>query len=189
MTRTLETILDILVSMPPADLIGALLFVPLLSLGAARLYALARPRGGDPTAALAVAMALVSLTSLVAAAAYFAGAPPRRDFPGPGQVFTSFDTPPPGGFGPGLNLAPNLFRLLDADKDGRLGPDEAAAGIAALIRDGAAGRAGGADIGELSGAINRRLVGQPLPAGAGPPPWGGPPGQESPRSRAADPEP
>lgn len=189
MTRSFQTVLDILVAMPPADLIGVLLFVPLLSLVAARLFALGRPRRGDPTAALAVAMAVVSLTSLIVAATYVAGAPRRRDFPGPGQVFTSFDDPPPGGFGPGLNTAPSLFRLLDADKDGRLGTDEAAAGIAVLIRDGSDGRAGGADIGGLSGAINRRLVGQPLPAGNGPPPWGGPPPPESARDKVADPVP
>ncbi len=42
---------------------------------------------------------------------------------------------PPGGFGPGMMMAPRIVEAIDANKDGRISPDEAARGAERFVRD------------------------------------------------------
>ncbi|QEH34879.1 Inner spore coat protein H [Aquisphaera giovannonii] len=93
------------------------------------------------------------------------GPPPGGGFPGgPGG-------PPggggPGGFGPGMFLAPQVVELADANKDGRVSADEAAAAAESFVREADARKQGSIDAGALARAMNRRM---------GPPPGFGPGG-------------
>ncbi len=94
------------------------------------------------------------------------GPPPGGpDGPGPGG--------PPGGFGPGSFLGPQVVDLADADKNGRITPDEAAAAAEKFIREADPKSSGSVDSDLLAGAMNRRMG--PPPGFGGP---GGPMGAE-----------
>jgi hypothetical protein len=95
------------------------------------------------------------------------GGPPGGGPGGPGG-------PPggPGGFGPGTFLAPRILAAADANKDGRLSPEEAAKGAERFVRDADTKTKGSLDEHTLAGAINQRMG---PPPGFGP---GGPMGQD-----------
>jgi hypothetical protein len=78
----------------------------------------------------------------------------------------------PGGFGPGTFLAPRILEAADANKDGRLSPEEAANGAARFVREADTSKKGSLDQGTLAEAINQHIG---PPPGSGP---GGPMGQE-----------
>ena len=71
----------------------------------------------------------------------------------------------PGGFGPGMFLAPVIIEEADADKDGRLSPEEAGKAAEAFVRDADKAKKGSLDADVLGRAVNRRI---------GPPPGFGP---------------
>jgi spore coat protein CotH len=77
----------------------------------------------------------------------------------------------PGGFGPGTFLGPRILESADANKDGRLSPEEAAIGAARFVRETDT-KKGSLDQGTLAEAINQHIG---PPPGSGP---GGPMGQE-----------
>jgi Ca2+-binding EF-hand superfamily protein len=85
--------------------------------------------------------------------------------PGPGG-------PPPGpggpgfGFGPGMFIAPTIVKEADADKDGRVSPEEAAKAAEKLVRDADKDKKGSIDADALGRAVNRRMP--PPPPGFGP---------------------
>ena len=78
----------------------------------------------------------------------------------------------PGGFGPGTFLAPRILEAADANKDGRLSPEEAAKGALRFVREADSKKKGSLDEDTLAGAINQRMG---PPPGFGP---GGPMGQD-----------
>ena len=78
----------------------------------------------------------------------------------------------PSGFGPGTFLAPRILEAADANKDGRLSPEEAANGAARFVREADTSKKGSLDQGTLAEAINQHIG---PPPGSGP---GGPMGQE-----------
>ena len=84
------------------------------------------------------------------------------------------DDEPPGDFGPGNFLGPQIIEAADADKDGKLSIKEAAAGAAKFVREAAGGK-DAVDASALGPAMNRRLG---PPPGFGPGGPGGPMGQE-----------
>ena len=98
------------------------------------------------------------------------GGPPDGPDGGPGA-------PPggPGGFGPGTFLAPRIVEAADANKDGRLSPEEAAKGAERFVREADTKKSGSLDEDALAGAINQRMG---PPPGFGPGGPGGPMGQE-----------
>ena len=79
---------------------------------------------------------------------------------------------PPGGFGPGMFLGPRILAAADANKDGKLSPEEASEGAAKFVRDADPDKKG-LDNARLAAAVNRRMG---PPGGMGGP--GGPMGQE-----------
>ena len=81
----------------------------------------------------------------------------------------------PGGFGPGTFLAPRILAAADANKDGRLSPEEAATAAEGFVRAADAKKKGSLDEDTLAGAINQRMG---PPPGFGPGGPGGPMGQE-----------
>jgi hypothetical protein len=81
----------------------------------------------------------------------------------------------PGGFGPGTFLAPRIMEAADANKDGRLSPDEAAKAAEHFVREADTRKKGSLDEETLAGAINQRMG---PPPGFGPGGPGGPMGQE-----------
>ncbi len=85
----------------------------------------------------------------------------------PPSDFGGGDGPPPGDFGPGNFLGPQIFGAADANKDGKLSPEEAARSAETFIRDADADKKGSLDANALGAAINRRM---------GPPPGMGGPG-------------
>ena len=111
-----------------------------------------------------LATAIVLAVGATVSLALLGGAGPQDGRPpGPGG-------PPgggPGGFGPGTFLAPRILELADADKDGRLSPDEAARAAEAFVREADAKKAGSIDAETLGRAMNRQM---------GPPPGFGPDG-------------
>jgi hypothetical protein len=179
--RYVTSTLDLILARSPEEVIGAILLASLMSVVTATLYSLSRRKLGDPTMLLAGMMLLVSVTSMVLAAGYVARGMKDTAFPGPGTSFQSFDNPPPGGFGPGLTLAPQIMRLFDTDHDGRLSPREAAGAAEGLVREADLNKQGYLDVGGLSGAISRRME---VPPGSRP---GGPPVVTQPIP-AADPD-
>ena len=92
---------------------------------------------------------------------------PPPDFGGGG------DGPPPGDFGPGTFLGPQIFAAADADKDGKLTPEEAAKAAERFIGELDGDKKGSIDAATLGSGINRRMG--PPPGMGGP---GGPMGQE-----------
>ncbi len=86
--------------------------------------------------------------------------------PGPGG--------PPGGFGPGMFLAPPILEAADANKDGRLAPDEASKAAERFIREADTDKKGSLDLAALRTAINRQLGPPPGADGDGPPGGFGP---------------
>ena len=99
--------------------------------------------------------------------------------PGPGGFGPGGPGGPPGGFGPGTFLAPQILESVDADKDGRLSPAEAAKAAERFVREADKEKKGSIDVGTLRDAINRRIG--PPPGmdpddgpGGGPPPGFGP---------------
>lgn len=102
------------------------------------------------------------------------GGPPPG---GPDELFPGGAPPgapgsPGGGFGPGNFIAPQIIAAADADKDGRLSPEEAGKAAGQFVRDADTARKGSIDTDVLAQAMNRRLG---PPPGFGP---GGPMGQE-----------
>jgi hypothetical protein len=101
------------------------------------------------------------------------GGPPPGGPPGGGP-----GGPPgggPGGFGPGTFLGPRILEAADANKDGRLSPEEAAKGADRFVREADTKKKGSLDEDALAGAINQRMG---PPPGFGPGGPGGPMGQE-----------
>ena len=73
----------------------------------------------------------------------------------------------------GRSCAPPILEAADANKDGRLSPEEAARAAGRFVRDADREKKGSIDLDNLRAAINRR-VGPPPGADDGP--GGGPPG-------------
>lgn len=145
----------------PDDLIKSSFALLVLALVIGGIHALVRHKRPDNFAANLIAILATAVVSAVLAVGYAASTPgAMRDF--------TFDNPPPGGFGPGLALAPQILSLADADKDGLLTPHEAAGAAERFVREADIGKKGSVDWGGLSGAINR----QPTPPPGRPP---GPP--------------
>ena len=106
---------------------------------------------------------------------------PARPMPRPGG---------PGGPGGGIGnfLAPQILAALDANKDGRISPDEAGAAAELFVRRADEGKTGSIDTPALAQALNRRMGGPPGmrgPGGRGGP--GGPGGPPSGRGRRGGP--
>jgi hypothetical protein len=101
----------------------------------------------------------------------------RMGPPGGGPGGPPDDGPggPPGGFGPGTFLGPRILEAADANKDGRLSPEEAAQGAERFVREADTKKKGSLDEETLAGAINQRMG---PPRGFGPGGPGGPMGQE-----------
>lgn len=76
---------------------------------------------------------------------------------------------PPGGFGPGTFLAPQIVAKADADKDQKISPGEAGSFAAALVRSADETKVGSIDARAFSLAINKSLPSPPGPDGAAPP--------------------
>ncbi len=91
----------------------------------------------------------------------------RPDSFGPGGPPEGPDGPPPDDFGPGTFLAPRIVELADANKDGRMSPDEGARFAERFVREADRSGKGSIDAGALGQAINRNI---------GPPPGFGPGG-------------
>ncbi len=72
---------------------------------------------------------------------------------------------PGGGFGPGMFLAPVIVEEADADKDGRISPEEAGKAAAKFVRDADKAEKGSLEADALGRAVNRRM---PRPPGFGP---------------------
>ncbi|MDG3004664.1 CotH kinase family protein [Paludisphaera mucosa] len=86
----------------------------------------------------------------------------RSQEPGPPD---GFGPPPggPGGFGPGGFMAGMLLEEADADRDGRLSPEEAGKAAAKFVAE--ADKKGSLDAQALGRALNRRMSGPPgMPA-------------------------
>ncbi len=81
----------------------------------------------------------------------------------------------PGGFGPGTFLGPRILEAADANKDGRLSPEEAGKAAERFVREADTKKKGSLDEDTLAGAINQRMG---PPPGFGPGGPGGPMGQE-----------
>jgi len=79
---------------------------------------------------------------------------------------------PPPGFGPGTFMAPGIVQSADADKDGRLSPEEAARAAEKFVREADTNKKGSLDTDTLARAMNQRMG---PPGGFGP---GGPMGQK-----------
>ena len=88
--------------------------------------------------------------------------PPPPGMDGPGG--------PPPGFGPGTFMAPRILAAADANKDGRLSPEEASEAASKFVRDIDVDKKG-LNANSLAGAMNRRMG---PPGGMGGP--GGPMG-------------
>lgn len=95
------------------------------------------------------------------------GAINRRLGPPPGVGPDGPPGGPPGGFGPGMFLSPQIIELADANKDGRVSPEEASKAVEKFLREADPKKEGPVDSDTLAGAINRRM---------GPPPGFGGPG-------------
>ncbi|APW62314.1 CotH kinase family protein [Paludisphaera borealis] len=97
--------------------------------------------------------------------------------------------PPPGfgpeepsdEFGPGTFMAPGIVEAADANKDGRLSPEEAAKAAEKFVRDADADKKGGLDADALAKAMSQRMG--PPPGFGGP---GGPGGKEKKLVKAFD---
>jgi hypothetical protein len=88
--------------------------------------------------------------------------PPAGGFGG------GFGGPPPGGFGPGNQLVRPLVEALDANKDGKVGDDEFAAGMKKLFAEWDKDRSGTLDPKEIADGLQKLA---PPPGGG----FGGPP--------------
>ena len=78
---------------------------------------------------------------------------------------------PARGHGPGDMQAINLLELADADRDGRISPDEAARAAAKVVREADARNKGAIDADTLGQALDRLMrpdFGGPGPDGPGP---------------------
>ena len=116
---------------------------------------------------LIAASAVISLMVLGAIRHHDPGGPPPGP-DGPAGQDPGPDGPPPG-FGPGMFLASRVIEEADADKDGRLSPEEAARAAERLIRDADTKKQGSVDGAELGRAVNR-LIGPPPGVGPDEPP-------------------
>lgn len=101
--------------------------------------------------------------------------PPRSSGPPPKPEDRGGPGGPPGGFGPGAFLAEEIIRIADADKDGRLSPEEAGNAAERFIREADSDRRGSLDVQGLEQAIGGRM-GRPPGPGRGSLDRGGPPG-------------
>lgn len=110
-----------------------------------------------------VAVTTISLVVLGSYRSQDRGGPPPGGGPGPG--FGPGPGGPPGDFGPGTFLAPRVIEEADANKDGRLSPEEAGRAAEKFVRDADTGKKGSVDAVALGKAVNRRM---------GPPPGDGP---------------
>src|SRR5919199_471976 len=121
---------DFLLDRSPEELIAAGLAALALALAAAALHALARRKLHDSFLITTVTAFLACLLAMIGAAGFAAQA--TR---GQAGAAYSFDHPPPGGFGPGLTWGPRILQAADADRDGRLSPQEAADAAARFVRE------------------------------------------------------
>src|SRR5580704_5298477 len=96
---------------------------------------------------ITVGVALISIAVL--------GAMATQGQTGPQEPASKAQGGPPGGFGPGMFLAPRILEAADADKDKRLSPEEAARAAEGFVRDSDKDRKGSLDVGALRDAINR----------------------------------
>lgn len=145
---------NFLTNRSPDNLIRGGLALLVLSLVIGGIHALARRKRPDNPAANLIAILATAVVSAVLAVGYAASTPgAMRDY--------TFDNPPPGGFGPGLALGPQILRLADADKDGLLTPKEAAEAAERFVREADTDKKGSVDWGALSGAINRQRTPPP----------------------------
>ena len=87
-------------------------------------------------------------------------------FRGPGGPPGGGPGGPPEGFASGASLAPKILQAADANKDGRLSPDEAADAAARAVREEDKSRDGALDFETFYRALNRRL-GHGAPLGLG----------------------
>ena len=127
-------------------------------------------------------VATIGLVVVAASAVQDEGGSPEPGFqpPGPGFQPPGPGGPggpggPPPGFGPGMFLGPAILEVADANKDGRLSPEEAAGAAERFVRTADRDKKGGLDLAALRDAINAQL-GPPPGAddGGGPPPGFGP---------------
>lgn len=90
---------------------------------------------------------------------------------------------PPGGFGPGTFLAPVVLRRADADKDGKVTPEELLAAAEALFKECDKEKKGRLDEKGVAAGINLLFPAPPPfgPPGAGPRPPG--PGERPPEKK------
>jgi hypothetical protein len=184
----IRSIYDAVVDKSPEELIGAVMVALAMSLTMTGLYALGRRKVSDTlplvtglmVVVCVVSMALAAGSALHARRAGFgiAGAtawsPKVGPFPPgfrpggpPGPVPPWFR---PGGFAFGWPPSQSFIKALDADRDGRVTPEEAAR----FVRSADASGRGSADAGEIAKVMSDLLR---------PPPGAGPPGSGKPRAR------
>ncbi len=97
----------------------------------------------------------------------------------------------PGRFGPGNFMAGPLLAALDTNHDGKLTPDEVAAGAEKFFADRDSSQDGKLDQAALAASLSRVVpppprFGPPPPDVAGPPPPRGPEAPEAPAERSPD---
>jgi hypothetical protein len=182
MIETLRSTLDVILDRPPGDLIGAGMIALTLALAMTGLYALRRKKTGEPLIVLIVLMLCANVISMALVAGYLVKTwrsesgfsartnrnTARRPAPGglDGPVrqeqpwgHLGGSPPPPAGRGPGDPHIRQVFAVADADKDGRLTPDEAALFVKAADPNGI----GSVNEHDFSAAIRGHLSHPPAP--------------------------
>jgi hypothetical protein len=155
---------DALLGMSPEELIGAIAIAVALSFAMTGVYSLMRRRVRDTSTVITCLILFANVTCMVVTAAYIFGAHRDELPPGPSaDRRTNWGPPRHGGFGvgPGAPLTGHIFAAADANKDGRLAPDEAANAAAQLVREADA---------DKQGAISPEALGEAISRTIGPPP-------------------
>jgi hypothetical protein len=172
MIENLRSTFDILLDIKPGDLIGAVMIALTLALAMTGLYALRRKKMGEPMIVLIVLMLCANVTSMALAAGYLAKTwraemrspndsaraalrrPPASPV-GPDHPWRhpgGHPGPPPGG--PPVS---QIFAVADADRNGRLTPEEAALFVRAADSNGT----GSVDVGAFYAAVRGHLSSPP----------------------------
>ncbi len=117
MSKSLSTLFDIILTMSPEELIGAIVCALILSCAMAGLYCWGRRKWTDALTILTVLMLLSNLIAMAAAVAFMVRYDPRLQPEEPGEVAAAVPYPAPG-------FRAMRIRIFDTDRDGVLSRDE-----------------------------------------------------------------
>lgn len=169
MGRYASSVVNLLIDRKPDELIGAILLALILSLLLSGVYSVWRRKASDPTLLLTCLALVVNLVGMILAGGlvnmWWEKA--KQQQPPVRSAFMPGDRPPmPPGEGRSILLARRIVEAADADHNGEITPEEAAAAAAAFIRQAEK------DVGHTldEPALRDALRGQ-----LGPPPGYGPP--------------